>query len=91
MVAILPSLIAYAALAAAGPAARRAVDKLDAAATEEAQQRDGTATRAFSDVQIKVSLRRLLPQMLGLANTKSRLPMAGVSLLMSSLGTFART
>ncbi|KAK9782349.1 hypothetical protein SCARD494_13657 [Seiridium cardinale] len=33
----------------------RAVTQLDEAAFEEAQQRDATATRAFSDVQIKTS------------------------------------
>lgn len=64
MVAILPTLIAYAALAAAGSTDRRAVDKLNDEATAEAQQRDNTATRAFSEVQIKASsqLHHLLAQ-----------------------------
>lgn len=49
-------LVLYAAaLASACPLIRRDVDKLDEAAFEEAQQRDDTATRAFSDVQIKTS------------------------------------
>ncbi|KAH6603554.1 hypothetical protein Trco_008329 [Trichoderma cornu-damae] len=44
-----------AALAAAGPVHRRGVASLDPAATAEAHQRDNTATRAFSNVQIKTS------------------------------------
>ncbi|KAL6859238.1 hypothetical protein J3F83DRAFT_763349 [Trichoderma novae-zelandiae] len=45
----------FAALAAAGPIQRREVASLDPAATAEAQTRDDTATRAFSNVQIKTS------------------------------------
>lgn len=45
----------FAALAAAGPISRREVASLDPAATAEAHQRDNTATRAFSNVQIKTS------------------------------------
>ncbi|KAL7918319.1 hypothetical protein ACQKWADRAFT_304521 [Trichoderma austrokoningii] len=45
----------FAALAAAGPISRREVASLDPAATAEAQKRDDTATRAFSNVQIKTS------------------------------------
>ncbi|PNP39960.1 hypothetical protein TGAMA5MH_08226 [Trichoderma gamsii] len=45
----------FAALAAAGPISRREVASLDPAATAEAHQRDATATRAFSNVQIKTS------------------------------------
>ena len=36
--------------------ARPVVTELNAEATAEAQQRDGTATRAFSSVEIKVCL-----------------------------------
>ncbi|GFP58852.1 hypothetical protein TASIC1_0011021900 [Trichoderma asperellum] len=45
----------FAALAAAGPIDRREVASLDPAATAEAHPRDNTATRAFSNVQIKTS------------------------------------
>ncbi|TFB05820.1 hypothetical protein CCMA1212_001548 [Trichoderma ghanense] len=45
----------FAALAAAGPIQRREVASLDPDATAEAQKRDDTATRAFSNVQIKTS------------------------------------
>lgn len=53
---------AYAAtFALAGPVKfRRQVQQLDPAATEEAHQRDDTATRAFSDVQIKTADGRCL-------------------------------
>jgi len=51
----LSSFLAYAALASASPLLRhRTVTALDEASFEEAQQRDDTATRAFSNVQIKV-------------------------------------
>jgi len=51
----LSSILGWAALAAAGPVvAPRVVDSLNEAATAEAHQRDNTATRAFSNVQIKV-------------------------------------
>lgn len=43
-------------LSYAGPIGPRTVTSLDEAAFEEAQQRDDTATRAFSNVQIKVSI-----------------------------------
>ncbi|KAI9158915.1 hypothetical protein HJFPF1_06917 [Paramyrothecium foliicola] len=49
-----------AALATATPFHRRAVDQLNEEATQEAHQRDDTATRAFSDVQIKTSDGRCL-------------------------------
>ncbi|KAL6895459.1 hypothetical protein HDV57DRAFT_10438 [Trichoderma longibrachiatum] len=45
----------FAALAAAGPIQRREVASLNPDATAEAQKRDDTATRAFSNVQIKTS------------------------------------
>ncbi|CAI4219079.1 unnamed protein product [Parascedosporium putredinis] len=49
------------ALVLAGPLkASRAVEQLDQAAFEEAQQRDDTATRAFSNVQITTSDGRCL-------------------------------
>jgi hypothetical protein len=55
MIFTLSSLLGCAALAAAGPVVGpRAVDKLNEEATAEAQQRDNGATRAFSNVQIKV-------------------------------------
>lgn len=53
---------AYAAtLAVAGPIKiRRQVQELNPDATSEAHQRDDTATRAFSDVQIKTADGRCL-------------------------------
>lgn len=55
MIVTLSTILAYAALASAGPVLRpRVVQELNQDAFEEAQQRDGTATRAFSGVQIKV-------------------------------------
>ncbi|KAJ3280412.1 hypothetical protein HK104_000673 [Borealophlyctis nickersoniae] len=56
-------LLGAAGLASALPTSvhhRRAVPSLNQAATEEAQQRDGTATRAFSNTQIKTSDGRCL-------------------------------
>ncbi|KAL7958542.1 hypothetical protein V8C34DRAFT_282576 [Trichoderma compactum] len=47
--------VLFATLAAAGPIQFRAVASLDPAATAEAHPRDDTATRAFSNVQIKTS------------------------------------
>jgi hypothetical protein len=48
-------LLGAASLVASRPVIEhRAVTQLDQAATEEAQQRDDTATRAFSSVPIKV-------------------------------------
>jgi hypothetical protein len=46
-------LTAISALASAG-LARRTVTELDQTAFEEAQQRDDTAVRTFSNTQIKV-------------------------------------
>ena len=54
MVSTLLSLLAWAAVAGATPFRPRAVDSLNEEATAEAHQRDDSATRAFSDVQIKV-------------------------------------
>jgi len=48
------SLLTWVALAGATPFRPRAVESLNEAATAEAHQRDNTATRAFSNVQIKV-------------------------------------
>ena len=56
MVSKLASLLTWAAVAGANPLRSRAVDSLNEAATEEAHQRDNGATRAFSDVQIKVRI-----------------------------------
>lgn len=51
----LAQLLMWAGLAIATPTTwPRAVPSLDAAAFAEAQQRDDTATRAFSNTQIKV-------------------------------------
>lgn len=48
--------LTWAGLATATPTSwPRAVPSLDAAAFAEAQQRDDTATRAFSNTQIKVN------------------------------------
>lgn len=62
MISKLSVLLAYAnAVALAGPVKTpRAVDQLNQASFEEAQQRDETATRAFSDVQITTSDGRCL-------------------------------
>ena len=61
MVATLSSFLAYAALVSAGPVLKsRVVQELNQEAFEEAQQRDDTATRAFSDVQIKTSNNKCL-------------------------------
>ncbi|KAK4106959.1 hypothetical protein N658DRAFT_462072 [Parathielavia hyrcaniae] len=55
MVSALSSLLAVAALAGATPLRSRAVDLLNEEAAAEAHQRDDSATRAFSNVQIKTS------------------------------------
>ncbi|ERF73103.1 hypothetical protein EPUS_06564 [Endocarpon pusillum Z07020] len=49
------TLLAASVLTASPTALRRAVQQLDQAAFEEAQVRDDTATRAFSDTAIKTS------------------------------------
>ncbi|KAK3334044.1 hypothetical protein B0T19DRAFT_419950 [Cercophora scortea] len=49
------SLLTWAAVASAGSVLPRVVTELNQAATAEAHPRDNTATRAFSDVQIKTS------------------------------------
>lgn len=54
MLASLGSILALAAIARASPLLPRAVDSLNEEATAEAQQRDDSATRASSSVQIKV-------------------------------------
>jgi hypothetical protein len=59
MVSTLLSLLALGALAGATPFRVRAVDSLNEEATAEAHQRDDGATRAFSDVQIKVRFWRI--------------------------------
>lgn len=56
MVSTLFSLLAWAALAGATPLHARAVDALNEEATAEAHRRDDGATRAFSNVQIKVCI-----------------------------------
>ncbi len=61
MVSTFSTVLAYAALAAAGPLLPRTVTSLDQSAVAEAQQRDNTATRAFSNVQIKVTISPELP------------------------------
>ncbi|KAK3340039.1 hypothetical protein B0H65DRAFT_246918 [Neurospora tetraspora] len=60
MLASLGSMLAIVAIARASPLLPRAVDSLNEEATAEAQQRDDSATRAFSDVQIKTSDGRCL-------------------------------
>jgi hypothetical protein len=54
MVRSLGWFLSWVALSAASPLQGRAVDSLNEEATAEAHQRDDTATRAFSNVQIKV-------------------------------------
>ncbi|KAL2263928.1 hypothetical protein VTK26DRAFT_4309 [Humicola hyalothermophila] len=60
MVSTLTSLLTWVVLAGASPLHPRAVDLLNEAATAEAHQRDDTATRAFSDVEIRTSDGRCL-------------------------------
>ncbi|EGZ72352.1 hypothetical protein NEUTE2DRAFT_90561 [Neurospora tetrasperma FGSC 2509] len=60
MLASLGSMLALAAIARASPLLPRAVDSLNEEATAEAQQRDDSATRASSNVQIKTSDGRCL-------------------------------
>jgi hypothetical protein len=55
MHASLPLFLNLAALALAKPIEVRTVAALNTAAFEAAQQRDNTATRAFSNTEIKVS------------------------------------
>ena len=54
MRASLGSVLAVAAIARANPLLPRVVDSLNEEATAEAHRRDDSATRAFSDVRIKV-------------------------------------
>lgn len=56
----LSHLLAWAAVASAGPFHPRAVISLNEAATAEAHRRDNSATRAFSNVQIRTSDGRCL-------------------------------
>jgi hypothetical protein len=58
MAALLSLLLACASLGSAGPVGPRTVSSLNDAAFAEAQQRDNGATRAFSNVQIKVRFQR---------------------------------
>ena len=55
MIASVFLLLTSAALSFASPLERRVVTSLNQAAFEEAQQRDDTATRAFSGTEIKVN------------------------------------
>ena len=55
MIASLSLLLTSAALVLAKPIEVRTVAALNTAAFEEAQQRDDTATRAFSNTAIKAS------------------------------------
>lgn len=55
MIASISLLLTSAALALAKPIEVRTVAALNTVAFEEAQQRDDTATRAFSNTEIKVS------------------------------------
>jgi hypothetical protein len=91
MVSNLSSLLAWAALAGATPLHLRAVDSLNEAATAEAHQRDDSATRAFSNVQIKVSV--LSTSELGekLADSGHRPQTGNAFLLTSSRATFVPT
>lgn len=64
MAALLSLLVACATLGTASPVGPRNVSSLNAAAFAEAQQRDNSATRAFSNVQIQVrepNVRGVLP------------------------------
>lgn len=63
---------------------RRAVQALNQAAFAEAQQRDDTATRAFSSTEIKVS-NQVGSSIGSLVLTSCRLQMGDVSSLMSYL------
>ena len=90
MAALLSLLLACASLGIASPLGSRAVSSLNEAAFAEAQQRDEDATRAFSNVQIKVSVLDF-----GLLPTSelifSRHPTADVSSLTNCRATSAQT
>jgi len=60
MLSTFSSLLAWAAVVVANPFVPRAVTSLNEEATAEAQRRDDSATRAFSNVQIKTSDGRCL-------------------------------
>lgn len=75
--------LAASVLTSASPTVvRRAVQQLDQAAFEEAQQRDDTATRAFSDTAIKVCIQIDLSCHV-LTNSFCRLLMESASQLIS--------
>lgn len=60
MISNLSNVLLLAGMTLATPLIRRQVDELNREAFEEAHQRDETATRAFSDVQIRTSDGRCL-------------------------------
>ncbi|KAL2206228.1 hypothetical protein CC79DRAFT_1322706 [Sarocladium strictum] len=60
MISKISKVFLLAGVTVATPFARRQVNELNREATEEAHQRDNTATRAFSDVQITTSDGRCL-------------------------------
>jgi hypothetical protein len=92
MVRTLSPLLAWAALAGATPFGSRAVDSLNEAATEEAHQRDNGATRAFSDVQIKVRTpQKCFVVELGLTDTRGRRRTENAYSLTSSRATSVPT
>lgn len=92
MVSTLSSLLAWVVLAGATPLQPRAVDSLNEAATAEAHQRDNGATRAFSNVQIKVRVPQSpLWAELRPTNIDGRHQTENVSSLTSFRATFAPT
>lgn len=92
MIASLPALLLGAAIASALPVAeKRTVTSLNEAAFEEAQQRDDTATRAFSSIPIKVHSSSHGNWLYQLTGVSSRLPMGSVCSSTSYLGISVRT
>lgn len=91
MVSQLISLLACAGLASANPVVSvRAVASLDESAVAEAQQRDDTATRASSNINIKVCP-AFRPCVISELTVTDRLLMANVSLSTSSRVTSGPT
>lgn len=76
MVSSTSILLTSVALSFASPFEKRAVTSLNQEAFEEAQQRDDTATRAFSGTSIKVSVRTQIVHLI--CAYKSRLQMDNV-------------
>lgn len=88
MIASFSLLLTSVALSFASPLDKRVVTSLNQAAFEEAQQRDDTATRAFSGTEIKVRIRDSVSE--GPMLTIIRLPMENVYSSTNFQGTFGQ-